>query len=243
MVRLFLALLLISSGAFAQSSGTVSLPTGTGVNTPGTVSAAVNAALKAKQDYNANTVIGPGAATTNNCAKFANTSGKFLADAGAPCGGTGTVTSVTTNNCLSATPTDPITTIGTIALTLVPVEPAASVSAYTIPSSSACTVTNFKNTASNITVTLASISTAGFTSGSGFGVASAAGSGGLTVSSTSVIGTGSATTWPVAAGSYCWFVSGASYWIPLCGTGGGGGANTWNTTTITNTAEIGRAHV
>lgn len=89
MTRLFLVFLLVSSGAFAQSPGTVSLPTGVGVNTPASVSAAINSGLTAKEDYNANNVLGPGSAASGNCAKFNNTSGTLLADSGAPCGGGG----------------------------------------------------------------------------------------------------------------------------------------------------------
>ena len=95
MMRYLALFLLLCGHAFAQTAGTVALPTGAGVNTPSTVSSAINTALAAKQDYSAVTVKGPGTASSGNCVKFNNTSGTLLADAGAPCA-TGGVSSFNT---------------------------------------------------------------------------------------------------------------------------------------------------
>ena len=66
MMRAWALLLLFLAGhAWAQSAGTVSLPTGSGANSPASVSAAVNSALAAKQDYGGNILITGSYAQTN----------------------------------------------------------------------------------------------------------------------------------------------------------------------------------
>lgn len=83
-----LGLILLAGSAAAQSPP----KTAAGATWPNlykpTITEWVNN-FTAKQDYNPDTVFGPGSSSAGNCVKFGDTSGHVLLDTGAPCGGSG----------------------------------------------------------------------------------------------------------------------------------------------------------